>query len=220
MPNVGKHYAGVKGEEYYAWQHRTADFGARLNARKFAKHIRPGDTVVDFGCGGGFLLEQLPGAAKIGIEPNPAAREAGRQRGVDIVANPSEVGSESADIVISNHALEHTLAPIDELRELIRILKSSGRLILWLPLDDWRRQRRADPDDVNHHLYTWTPQLIHNLLVEAGFDVQETRVVTHAWPPKVMLLSRLPEGVFDQLARVWSVIDRRRQVEAIAVKPA
>ena len=49
------------------------------------------------------------------------------------------VPSQTIDVVISNHALEHTLSPFDELVELRRVLRSGRRLeVLWLPLDDWR----------------------------------------------------------------------------------
>jgi SAM-dependent methyltransferase len=125
-----------------------------------------------------------------------------------------------ADVVISNHALEHTLAPLAELRELRRILKPGGRLVLWLPVDDWRSQRRPG-EDVNHHLYTWTPLLLRNLLDEAGFEVRECRVVTHAWPRfHEFLFSRLPRPAFDVLARLWAVLRRRRQVMALAERPS
>jgi hypothetical protein len=87
--------------------------------------------------------------------------------------------------------------------------------VLWLPLDDWRAQRRLRPDP-NHHLYTWTPLLLANLLEEAGFTVEECRVVTHAWPPFTATLARLPRPIFDLIARFWAIVRRRRQLTAIA----
>ncbi len=219
-PRVGKHYSGDRGLEYFGWQGRSGRIGAVLNARKFAEHVHASDRLLDFGCGGGFLLEQLQAVDKIGIEPNPVAREAARQRGLDVRASPSELEAGSVDVVISNHALEHTLAPLDELRELRRVLRPRGRLVLWLPLDDWRMERTPAPDDPNHHLYTWTPLLLGNLLDEAGFTKIEARVVTHAWPPHVESFATLPEPAFDLVARFWSAARRRRQVAAVAVKPS
>jgi SAM-dependent methyltransferase len=137
-----------------------------------------------------------------------------------MVASTRELDDAMADVVISNHALEHTLAPLEELRELRRILKPGGRLVLWLPLDDWRRQSKPH-EDINHHLYTWTPLLLHNLLDEAGFEVRECRVVAHAWPQfHELLFRRLPRRAFDALARAWAVLRRHRQLMALAERPS
>ena len=219
--SVGRHYRGELGEEYFDWQGSGADVNAAIESTKFAPHVSPTDTVVDFGCGAGALLAKLRIGEGVGVEPNPPARGAAKARGVRVVASTGELEDAMADVVISNHALEHTLAPLSELRELRRILKPGGRLVLWLPLDDWRTQRRSSDEDVNHHLYTWTPLLLHNLLDEAGFEVRECRVVTHAWPRfHQTLFRRLPRPAFDVLARMWAVLRRRRQVMALAERPS
>ncbi len=213
---VGSHYGGARGERYFAYQHGIGELGAELNRFKFEPHLRPTDAVVDFGCGGGGLLERLEAASKTGVEVSEPARAQARARGLEVVASLSELDAASADVVISNHALEHTLSPLDELQELRRVLRAGGKLVLWLPIDDWRSQRLAR-DDPNHHLYTWTPLLLSNLLGEAGFEVAECRVVTHAWPPYTARLARLPRPLFDLLARAWATLRRRRQLAAVAL---
>jgi SAM-dependent methyltransferase len=213
---VGSHYRGAAAADYLAYQRGIGALGAQLNRWKFEPHVRPTDAVVDFGCGTGGLLEGLEAASKTGVEVSDPARREALERGLRVVAATSELVDASADVVISNHALEHTLAPLDELRELRRVLRPGGKLVLWLPLDDWRAQRQPRPD-ADHHLYTWTPLLLRNLLDEAGFEVLETRVVSHAWPPATARLARLPRPLFDVLARVWSVLRRRRQLMAVAV---
>jgi SAM-dependent methyltransferase len=215
---VGRHYSGGPGAEYLDYQRGFGELGARLNLFKFEGHVRADDSVVDFGCGIGALLEQLPAGSKCGVEVSEPARREAQARGLRVVASVSELESECADVVISNHALEHTLAPLDELRDLRRVLRPGGKLVLWLPVDDWRSQRRPRPDP-NHHLYTWTPLLLSNLLEEAGFEVRECRVVAHAWPPFTAFWARGPRPLFDLLARFWAVARRRRQVAAIALVP-
>jgi SAM-dependent methyltransferase len=213
---VGRHYSGERGEAYLTYQRRYGELGAELNRFKFEPHVRPTDAVLDFGCGIGVLLERLDAADKTGVEVSDLARRAARERGLRVVASTGELADASADVVISNHALEHVLSPLEELRELRRVLRTAGKLVVWLPIDDWRAQRRprADP---NHHLYTWTPLLLSNLLEEAGFEVRECRVVTHAWPPFTSALARLPRPIFDVIAGIWAFLRRRRQLMAVAL---
>jgi SAM-dependent methyltransferase len=220
-PAVGRHYSGEAGAAYFSWQNSiSGEMGGRLNARKFNPHLRPQATVVDFGCGAGYMLEKLEVSERIGIEPAPAAREAARSRGLRVVASAGELPLQSVDTVVSNHALEHTLEPLAELRDLRGLLKPDGELRLWVPVDDWRGQRNAMAGDENHHLYTWTPLLMRNLLEEAGFSVISVRVITHAWPPRTARLASLPRPLFDALCHVWSLVRRRRQLEAVARRPA
>ena len=219
-PTIGRHYAGDAGAAYFSWQNSiSGEMGGRLNARKFNAHLQPQWTVVDFGCGAGYMLEKLQVSERIGIEPAPAARGAARSRGLNVVASAGELPAESVDAVVSNHALEHTLQPLGELRDLFGLLKPGGQLRLWVPIDDWRAQRNAMAGDENHHLYTWTPLLMRNLLEEAGFAVTSVRVITHAWPPRTARLASLPQPAFDALCRLWSRIRRRRQLEAVARRP-
>jgi SAM-dependent methyltransferase len=174
--------------------------------------------VVDFGCGGGTLLADFRCRQRIGVEPSDAARAEAEGRGITCVRSAAALDPEIADVVISNDALEHTLSPFEELTQLRRALKPGGKLVLWLPMDDWRMERPLAGQDPNHHVYTWTPLLLRNLLVEAGFEVHECRVVAHAWPPFTRKLLRLPQPVFDALARLSAVVMRRRQLTAVAVR--
>ncbi len=214
---AASHYHGTAGARYFEYQRQIGELGGRLNRAKFEKHIDSSHTVVDFGCGGGGLLAGLDAQCKIGVEPSESARRAATRLGIACVASSAKLESEIADVVISNHAIEHTLCPFDELRHLRRALKRGGKLVLWLPIDDWRSERvlREDP---NHHLYTWTPLLLRNLLTEAVLDVRECRVITHAWPPFTNKLTRLPRPAFDAIASFWALARRRRQLMAVAVR--
>jgi len=206
--------------EYFSWQTSVGDVGAVLNRRKFAAWLTDACTVLDFGCGNGALLEQLPGKTKIGVEVGRQAREAAQARGITVYARVDQVEPNSLDVVISNHALEHVERPLDELRALHGVLKPGGRAVLVVPINDWRAERHANPSDPNHHLYTWTPLLFGNLLAEAGYTVESCRVLTHAWRRKFLLLHRiLPEPLYTLAAWTLAVLTRSRQIHAVALKP-
>jgi SAM-dependent methyltransferase len=214
--SVADHYQGSSGERYFAYQQRAASAGTSLNVEKFAPFVRPHDRVIDFGCGGGYLLDALVAQEKIGVEPAERARAAAQARGLRVVPYTRDLPASSADVVVSNHALEHTHRPLDELRELHRVLSSNGRLILRVPIGDWRREHQYDSTDINHHLYSWTPLLLGHLLTEAGFEVEAVDVVSRAWPPLLPLALRLPSRIFGAAAWLTSVIRRSREVSAIA----
>jgi hypothetical protein len=104
---VSSHYLGAEGEEYFRWQGGGGQFAARIKLHNYAHLIRPEFTVIDFGCGGGFLLNAADCSRKIGIEVNPAARRCATGFGIECHESPAEVEDGVADLIVSDHALEH-----------------------------------------------------------------------------------------------------------------
>ena len=102
----GTHYTGERGAEYFQYQRKAGEIGGVLDRWKFEPFIRTSDAVVDFGCGMGAMLDALDARSKIGVEVNPAARDAARRRGVEVVGSVSDLSDASADVIISNHVLE------------------------------------------------------------------------------------------------------------------
>lgn len=205
--------------EYFAWQNSGMDVKVRVKVSRFAPFINPQDTVLDFGCAGGGLLGALDAARKIGVEINPTARESAvRDFGIEAYPTLADAPDGVADVVISNHALEHIPSPIEALTQMRSKLKPGGQLVLVLPIDDWRAQKNYDPADINHHLYTWTPLLLGNALTEAGYRVSpaDFTIIHHAYMRGYDAISaRLPENIFYKLCQVWSFVARRRELRAV-----
>jgi SAM-dependent methyltransferase len=221
VPTSSDHYSGTRGQRYFAWQDAPARAVARLEARKFTPYVRQSDVVVDFGCGGGHILASIPCRRRIGIEVNPHARSQADALGIQTAQGSAELAAASADVVISNHALEHTMAPLVELEGLRRVLKPAGCLLLCVPIDDWRAQKRWQCADPSHHLYTWTPRLLRNLLSEAGFEMTRATVVHRGHPGRLTqrLATSLPDVLFDAVAALTAVLVKRREIFAVA-RPA
>ena len=217
---ISPQYIGVAGAAYAAWQlHATEALSAEV-ARRFRPFVSPADVCVDFGCGGGGALAGLDVGRRIGVEPNEMPRRVAASRGIEVVSSLGEIGAASVDVVISNHALEHCREPFRELVDMKRVLRPRGRVVLILPLEDWRRSRRFHPNDINHHLFGWTPLLIGNLVTEAGFHVQEISILRHAYPPGAGVLWRfLPECGFDVICVGWSMATLMRQIRVVLQRP-
>lgn len=155
-----------------------------------------------------------------GLEVNPASAAVARDSGCRVYSDLDQIPTDfKYDAVVTNHVLEHLRDVCTTLEILRSSLKSGGKLVAVLPIDDFRErnQRRWDPNDINHHLATWPPRLFANVLFEAGFEVQECRVITSAWHP------RLAPLMVPGLTRIvcWStaVALRRRQLLAVAIAP-
>lgn len=209
---VSSHYDG----KYFDWQSSIGEFGGWANLSKFREYVSGESRVLDFGCGGGFLLKNLPCRRRVGVEVNPAASETARKNGIEVFARVDDVPDDYVDVVISNHALEHALRPLDELVSLRKKLRRGGKIVFVVPCEAISSRYR--PDDVNHHLYTWSPMCLGNLFSEAGFFVIEAKSYIHKWPPmyrRIAAWGRRP--LFELACRIYGHLARSSfQVRVVA----
>src|SRR5579871_3568242 len=160
--------SGYYDASYFAWQCPGGEFAAVLDRWKFEPFIQANDVVLDFGCGGGFLLGALQCKERFGVEVNAAAREAAA-RHVRVYPGITDLpDGVRFDVIISHHALEHVDRPLDVLRELASRLVPTGRMVFVVPSESWHDQRRYGAGDINQHIYTWTPLTLGNLFSHAG----------------------------------------------------
>ena len=91
-------------EEYFNWQKNIGKIGGYLNKFKFESEINEKDILMDFGCGGGYLLDNFPNKEKIGFEINKSAWNEIKSKGIKVVDNFDEIDDNSVDCIISNPA--------------------------------------------------------------------------------------------------------------------
>ncbi len=192
-------------EKYFVKQKKRGELAAAVNLFLFSPFIHNSDVVLDFGCGGGYLLNQLKPLCKevYGVEINPAARVEAKRLGIDTFENVEELSDASLDIVISNHALEHITNPYGVLVNIREKMKKSGEIICVVP-----HQSCGEPfvkGDRNQHLYTWNPMTLGNLFSVAGFDIEKVDVIRHKWIPNYTFwYGQLGEKRFRFLSKVWA----------------
>lgn len=221
-PNYGAsdHYLQQAGEAYFSEKRPMGDRIASWNLPLWLKYIRPEDVVLDFGCGGGYLLNLLPSREKLGIDINPAAREQAQALGVNVYPSLDALSAQKFTRILSSHALEHVPHPLVLLRDFQRYLQPDGLLLLLLPLDDWRNKsnRTYRKTDTDHHLYTWTPQILGNLLNEAGYEIRKLDIIVDALPVKITILDAVRRYPLLRHPVGWmmSVMLQRRQLFAVA----
>jgi len=214
MKNVSQHY----DENYFKWQSTLGNFGGWAGMSKFSKYINEDDLVMDFGCGGGFLLKNIKCKSRIGVEVNKVAAKQAVKNGLKVFDKIKKVPSNYVDVIISNHALEHSLNPFFELKEMCRILKRGGKLIIYVPCESVFC--KYHPSDINHHVFSWSPSCLGNLLQEAGFELIESKAFFHKWPPKSVLYGKfLGRWLFELMCRIYGIFTPTfSQVKAVALK--
>jgi 2-polyprenyl-3-methyl-5-hydroxy-6-metoxy-1,4-benzoquinol methylase len=213
---VSNHYKGTAGAHYVDMRQRDqSHIGYTLDFKYFKPFLKSTDCVLDFGCGNGGMLRLIAQHVRRaeGVEVNATAAEIARSSGLTVHSSLEALPQDALyDVVVSNHVLEHIRDVTSTLEHIKRKIKRQGVMLLKLPMEDWRSadSKVWSSDDVDHHLQTWTPKLMGNVMYESGFEVQDIKILTSAWHPKLFPLVRLGLGSFAFWA--LSVAKRRRQL--------
>jgi len=173
-------------QEFFAaragdWEKRFPDDGPAYEAAVAELRLRPGQSVLDAGCGSGRALLPLrravgPSGLVIGADLTPemlhAAVRADRHRqGAVMVADAARLPLRDAamDAVFAAGLISHLPEPGAALRELARVTRPGGTLALFHPVGRTalaaRKGRAITPDDLR------TEPNLRPLLGAAGWDL-------------------------------------------------
>lgn len=91
--------------------------------------------ILDIGAGTGDFLSvaKNDGWQTIGVEPSEKAKAIAKNKGVSFVEQTSELENNSFDVISMWHVLEHVPDLDAQIKELKRLLKSTGTLIIAVP---------------------------------------------------------------------------------------
>ncbi|MGE3312261.1 MAG: class I SAM-dependent methyltransferase [Limisphaerales bacterium] len=219
-------YRGASGASYHDGKRALAPSAlpwvSRLRAGKFQRWIGANDTVFELGVGAGWNLAELRCGRRIGCDAAEFLRERVRALGIEFVADTAAMGDGSVDVAICHQTLEHLLEPAATIRELARILRSGGRLVVHVPWEVEGRYARYDPDEPNHHLYHWNAQTLGNLMTVLGWRTESVRVRRYGYDRfAANLAAKLGCGErgFRMIRAVLVALRPLREVEWIGRRP-
>ena len=190
-------YQPLSGQKKLPWLLGKAyQYGTDKRCRIVTRLQQNGGRLLDVGCAtGNFLMgmKRLPNWELYGVEPNEHAARVAQENGLNVfvgVLEQARYPDNFFDAVTLWDVLEHLHDPKTSLKEIFRILKPGGLLVVRVPnLDSWDAGifRRAWAGlDAPRHLYVFDRRTLSQILEQAGLRVKYLRSEIGSYPTFVL----------------------------------
>ena len=164
--------------------------------------------ILDAGCGSGRNMIELARHGTVtGVELSPTSAALARERGVgDVIEGsalemPFDAGS--FDLATSLDVIEHLKDDLAALRELRRVVKPGGALLVTVPAYQWLW---SGHDEINHHFRRYTRRTLQRAGEQAGWQqVRTTYFNSLLLPAAIMLrvLDRFNRKTTESSLDLW-----------------
>lgn len=144
-----------------------------------------GGNILDIGCGSGGFLGSLDPERwhRYGVELSAVPAKKAQQRpGISVFVgdlHQAAYPDDYFDVITLWHVFEHMPDPVEMLKEIRRILKKDGILLIAVPNFNSLESRLMKDKwyhlDVPRHLFHYTPETIEKILREPGFRIIKVR---------------------------------------------
>ena len=178
---AAEYHRMARVEERHWW------FRARLAVvRTFLKKYVPPGRGLDCSCGTGLTLKALPQWVQTGADLSDLALKHTRQRGLDQLMQADlrqlPVKDGALDLVTSLDTLEHIDDDEQALREIFRVVRPGGHVLLTVPAHPWMLSAH---DKALHHVRRYRYGEFKAKIVAAGYSVISYRYMNTALFPLV-----------------------------------
>jgi SAM-dependent methyltransferase len=170
--------------------------------------LPPAARILDAGCGSGRNMIELARRGSVtGVEVSDMsvclarARDAGEVIAGSVLQMPFE--SASFDLVVCLDVIEHLEDDLAALRELRRVIKPGGALLVTVPAYQWLW---SGHDEVNHHYRRYTRKTLESVAEEARWEpVRTTHFNSLLLPAAILLriLDRFSRKTTESSLDLW-----------------
>jgi 2-polyprenyl-3-methyl-5-hydroxy-6-metoxy-1,4-benzoquinol methylase len=187
------------------WRELTA----RERLRDLQRHVS-GGSLLEIGCSTGEMLCAARSAFDVcGVEADAHTSHAARLRGLNCFSGTifeASFAEAQFDVAAMYHVIEHLPGPQRAMRELHRIIRPNGWLVIETPniASIWvkllgAKWRQFIPD----HIFFFTPQTLTQLCQQTGFEICELRSAGKSMSVRLFLsrLSRYHKPLAHKLTR-------------------
>lgn len=196
------------------WSEDRGEFGSYVRNSALPNLFNKGEIVLDVGCGDGVVadfLQKNVGVKVIGIDISKEAVNKAKNLGVEAKLYSSEerfpFSDNVFDAVFWGDNIEHLFSPMSCLKEIRRVLKKGGRLVISCPnMGYWRyrlyyllKGRLPDTEWTGLPPWEWSHIRFFNLRILEDF---------------------LSMGGFRKISKVVGISERRLDKPLLSVRPS
>jgi len=179
----------------------------------------PNGKAIDIGCGNGKFIHMMNslGWQSEGVEFSPLAVDVCREAGLKVFQGDVQAAAfedNTFDLVSARHVIEHVPNPENFVREIARILKKGGQLLIQTPNSKALGRQWFGTywyaNDVPRHLVLFCPANLRMLTERHGLQLITEKTVT---TPKIILNS------WDYMTRNNGKPSKKRKIRRVLVRP-